>query len=98
MCGFSLQCLNATNLSNLHSTSFSLSLPFPACSLVAASEVPKTGNWFADFMLWLPTAATAVLPMKLEFATAAEAEAEAARAAAATAATAAPEQQQPQPA
>jgi hypothetical protein len=36
-------------------------------TLVSAAEVPKTSSWFANLILWLPTAATAVLPMRLEF-------------------------------
>eukprot|EP00877_Chromochloris_zofingiensis_P013121 jgi/Chrzof1/8062/UNPLg00107.t1 len=37
------------------------------CTLVAAASVPKTSNWFANAILWLPAAATAKLPMRLEF-------------------------------
>eukprot|EP00775_Hariotina_reticulata_P013177 gene13177-13308_t len=36
-------------------------------TLVSAAEVPPTPNWFANLILLLPTAATAVLPMRLEF-------------------------------
>ncbi|WIA38785.1 hypothetical protein OEZ86_002073 [Tetradesmus obliquus] len=36
-------------------------------TLVSAAEVPKTGSSLANLILWLPTAATAVLPMRLEF-------------------------------
>lgn len=46
--------------------------------LVAACPVPRTGNWFADLILWLPTAATVELPMRLNFLTAAQAAAAAA--------------------
>jgi hypothetical protein len=35
--------------------------------LVSAAEVPKTSSSLANIILWLPTAATAVLPMRLEF-------------------------------
>jgi hypothetical protein len=35
--------------------------------LVSAAEVPKTPNRFANFILWLPTAATARLPARLDF-------------------------------
>jgi hypothetical protein len=34
---------------------------------VSAAEVPKTPNWLANLLLWLPTAATAVLPVRFEF-------------------------------
>jgi hypothetical protein len=37
------------------------------CRLVSAAEVPKTPRWFANFILWLPTAATARLPVRFEF-------------------------------
>jgi hypothetical protein len=37
------------------------------CRLVSAAEVPKTGSSLANIILWLPTAATAILPMRLEF-------------------------------
>lgn len=39
----------------------------PCCRLVSAAEVPKTPNWFANVLLWLPTAATARLPVRFEF-------------------------------
>jgi hypothetical protein len=29
--------------------------------------VPKTPNWFANLILWLPTTATARLPVRFEF-------------------------------
>jgi hypothetical protein len=36
--------------------------------LVSAAEVPKVpGAWFANFVLWLPAAATAKLPVRFEF-------------------------------
>lgn len=35
--------------------------------LVSAAEVPKTPSWFANLILWLPTAATAKLPVRFEF-------------------------------
>jgi hypothetical protein len=35
--------------------------------LVSAAEVPRTGSSLANIILWLPTAATAILPMRLEF-------------------------------
>lgn len=44
-----------------------------ACRLVAAAPVPKTGYFLADLILWLPTAATAQLPVRLEFLTAEQA-------------------------
>ncbi|KAI8463186.1 MAG: hypothetical protein J3K34DRAFT_527203 [Monoraphidium minutum] len=37
------------------------------CTLIAHALVPKTKSWFANVILWLPTAARAVLPMRLEF-------------------------------
>jgi len=37
------------------------------CRLVSAAEVPSTPNWFANLILLLPAAATAVLSMHLEF-------------------------------
>ncbi|KAF6262341.1 hypothetical protein COO60DRAFT_649415 [Scenedesmus sp. NREL 46B-D3] len=36
-------------------------------TLVSAAEVPQTGSRLANLLLWLPTAATAILPMRLEF-------------------------------
>lgn len=39
----------------------------PCYRLVSAAEVPKTPSWFANALVWLPTAATARLPVRFEF-------------------------------
>lgn len=39
----------------------------PHRSLIAHALVPKTNSWFANVILWLPAAARAWLPMRLEF-------------------------------
>lgn len=53
------------------------------CTLIAHALVPPTKSRFANFCLWLPAAARAVLPMRLEFLPATAAHAAAGTAAAA---------------